>query len=85
MRGLLVGRGRDVRVVTNGQLLRALRERRGLSLRELGRLAAVDHAYLWRLENSVRIMPSDSVIVTLARILRASRDETDNLLNRRWR
>ena len=33
-----------------GFLIRFLREQRGLSLRELGRLAGVDHAYIHRLE-----------------------------------
>ena len=33
-----------------GSVLRALREKRGLSLRELGQLAEVDHAYIHRLE-----------------------------------
>ena len=45
-----------------GVLLRGLREDRDLSLRELAQEAAVDHAYIYRLETGDKEAPSDEVI-----------------------
>lgn len=72
-------------MTTPGALLRLLREQRGFSLRELGRLAGIDHAYIHRLEIGSKGAPSDPVIMKLARVLKADKSETDILLNRRWR
>jgi transcriptional regulator with XRE-family HTH domain len=63
-----------------GVLLSFLREQRGLSLRELGRLAEVDHAYIHRLETGGREAPSAEVIGKLAKPLQAGKRETDMLL-----
>ena len=52
-----------------GSVLRALREKRGLSLRELGQLAEVDHAYIHRLETGAKEAPSEEVLGKLARAL----------------
>ena len=62
-----------------GTVLRALREKRGLSLRELGQLAEVDHAYIHRLETGAKESPSDDVIGRLARALKAERREAQLL------
>jgi transcriptional regulator with XRE-family HTH domain len=63
-----------------GYLLRFLREERGLSLRELGRLAEVDHAYIHRLETGGKEAPSTDVIGKLSKALKAGKRETDMLL-----
>jgi HTH-type transcriptional regulator, competence development regulator len=63
-----------------GALLSFLREQRGLSLRELGRLAEVDHAYIHRLETGGKEAPSAEVIGKLAKSLQAGKRETDMLL-----
>ena len=51
-----------------GLCLKELRSRASLSLRELGKLAAVDHAYLHRLETGSKHHPSDEIIRRLHRI-----------------
>ncbi len=61
-----------------GSVLRALRERRGLSLRELGQLAEVDHAYIHRLETGAKESPSEDVLAKLTRALKA--EKRDNLI-----
>jgi hypothetical protein len=57
------------RPISFGALLRKRRQARGLTLRELGRLVEVDHAYLWRLEHGAKTAPSAVVIWNLARVL----------------
>lgn len=58
-----------------GSVLRALREKRGLSLRELGHLSEVDHAYIHRLETGAKESPSEEVLGKLARALKAEKRE----------
>lgn len=58
-----------------GPVLRVLREKRGLSLRELGQLAGVDHAYIHRLETGAKEAPSDEVLAKLTRALKAEKRE----------
>jgi HTH-type transcriptional regulator, competence development regulator len=58
-----------------GSVLRALREKRGLSLRELGQLSEVDHAYIHRLETGAKESPSEEVLGKLARALKAEKRE----------
>lgn len=58
-----------------GSVLRALREKRGLSLRELGQLAEVDHAYIYRLETGAKEAPSGEVLGKLSRALKADKRE----------
>lgn len=55
-----------------GAALRKLRERRTLSIRELGRLADIDHAYIYRLEQGEKTSPSPELIATLLSVLKAS-------------
>ena len=50
-----------------GLLLRHLREKRGLKLRELAQLANVDHAYVYRLEIGAKECPSGDVLSKLIR------------------
>jgi transcriptional regulator with XRE-family HTH domain len=62
-----------------GFLLRSLREQRGLSLRELARLAEVDHAYIYRLETGDKESPSPEVLAKLAKALKCGKREADML------
>ena len=45
-----------------GYALRKFREGRGLSLRELGTLCGIDHAYIHRLEKDEKTAPSPAAI-----------------------
>ena len=58
-----------------GFLLRVLREERGLRLREVGQLAEVDHAYIYRLETGAKESPSEEVLSRLIRALKAGKRE----------
>lgn len=62
-----------------GFLLRALRDERGLSLREAAQLADVDHAYVQRLETGAKAAPSDDVLSKLARALKAQKRDIEML------
>ena len=62
-----------------GVLLRSLRDKRKLSLREVAQLAGVDHAYIHRLETGAKESPSEQVLVKLTRTLRAGKREADML------
>jgi len=62
-----------------GVLLKKLRDDRGLSLRELGRLAEVDHAYIYRLETGDKEAPSEDALGKLTRALKPSKRESDML------
>src|SRR5271157_4604010 len=62
-----------------GLLLQSLREERGLSLRELGQLADIDHAYIYRLETGDKESPSEDTLSKLSRALKAGKRETDML------
>jgi len=62
-----------------GFLLQSLREERGLSLRELGQLAGIDHAHISRLETGDKEVPSDEVLSKLIRALKAGKREADML------
>jgi HTH-type transcriptional regulator, competence development regulator len=53
-----------------GSALRQFREERTLSLRELGTLSGVDHAYIHRLEANDKTAPSTDVLDRLARGLK---------------
>lgn len=52
--------------------LSRFREERNLSLRELGTLAGIDHAYIHRLETGEKISPSEDVLSALIRALKLS-------------
>jgi len=62
-----------------GFLLKALRERRDLSLRELAQLAGIDHAYIYRLETGDKESPSAEAVSKLIRALKPGRREADML------
>lgn len=52
-----------------GIWLKNLRDRRGLSLRDVAQRSEVDHAYIHRLETGAKEAPSEEVIERLARAL----------------
>jgi HTH-type transcriptional regulator, competence development regulator len=58
-----------------GILLARLRERRRLSLRELGIISGVDHAYIHRLESGEKGAPSEDVVDRLVRHLKVEERE----------
>jgi len=62
-----------------GAMLQFLRDRRGLSIRELARLAEIDHAYIYRLEVGDKESPSDDVQAKLIRALKGDRRDADIL------
>ena len=53
-----------------GVALKTLRERRTLSLREIGQLSSVDHAYVHRLESGEKTNPSSDLVEKLLRVLK---------------
>lgn len=62
-----------------GATLQFLREQRGLSLRELARIADIDHAYIYRLESGDKESPSEEALSKLGRGLKVDRREADIL------
>jgi transcriptional regulator with XRE-family HTH domain len=62
-----------------GFLLEELREKRGLSLRELAQLAGIDHAYIYRLESGDKESPSEEALTKLIRALKPERREAEML------
>lgn len=62
-----------------GALLRKMREQRDLSFRELGRIAELDHAYIYRLETGDKDDPSSEALGKLSRALKAGKRESDML------
>lgn len=58
-----------------GVVLRKLRERRELSLRDLGALAEVDHAYISKIERGDKEPPPDETFARLSRHLKAAQHE----------
>lgn len=55
--------------------MRALRERRELSLRDLGTLAGVDHAYISKIERGEKEPPPEDTFGRLVRYLKPSPHE----------
>lgn len=53
-----------------GYALKRFREDRNLSLRELGKLCDIDHAYIHRLEKDEKTAPSEDVIASFVRYLK---------------
>ncbi len=62
-----------------GFLLQRLREERRDSLRDVAKLAGVDHAYLYRLETGDKESPSDDVLSKLIKALKAEERESEML------
>lgn len=60
-----------------GTVLRRLREKRapGLSLRDVGQLCGVDHAYIHRLETGGKEAPSADTLSRLFRVLKPTKRE----------
>lgn len=58
-----------------GEALRVLRERRTLSVREMGKLAEIDHAYIHRLESGEKSNPSPEILSRLVKVLKANERE----------
>lgn len=58
-----------------GVALRKLRERRTLSLREMGQLCDVDHAYVHRLETGEKTSPSEELLGKLFKVLKPTERE----------
>lgn len=58
-----------------GKWLRNCRSERGISLRELGRIARANYSYIARLEHGGHAAPSRGMAIRLARALGASRVE----------
>lgn len=55
---------------TFGIILRRFREERQFTLRELGRLAEIDFAYIHRLETGEKEAPSEDILKRLIRVLK---------------
>ncbi len=55
-----------------GAALRKLRDRRTLSVREVGKLSDVDHAYVHRLETGEKTKPSPELVGRLLRALKTN-------------
>ena len=60
-----------------GIALKKLRERRTLSLREVGQLAAIDHAYVHRLESGEKASPTAELLGKLLKVLKPDGREAD--------
>lgn len=61
-------------MTTPGERLRALRTHAGLSLRELGKRAQIDHAYVARMEAEKAPAPAYWTVARIARVLGTSSD-----------
>ena len=59
-----------------GAALRRLRERRTLSVREVGKLSDIDHAYIHRLETGEKASPSLELVNRLLKVLKTGERET---------
>jgi HTH-type transcriptional regulator, competence development regulator len=55
-----------------GAALRKLRDRRTLSIREVGKLSDIDHAYIHRLETGEKTNPSPELVGKLLTVLKAN-------------
>ncbi|MCU1140107.1 MULTISPECIES: helix-turn-helix domain-containing protein [Stenotrophomonas] len=55
-----------------GVALKTLRERNGMSLREIGQRSSTDHAYIHRLETGEKTSPSNDLVAKLLAVLRPS-------------
>jgi HTH-type transcriptional regulator, competence development regulator len=53
-----------------GELLKRFREERQFTLRDLGKLSEVDHAYVYRLETGEKSTPSEDTIKALTKALK---------------
>jgi HTH-type transcriptional regulator, competence development regulator len=56
-----------------GMVIRRLREAKGLTLREVGQLSELDHAYIHRLETGEKEAPSEDALSRLFRALKPTK------------
>ena len=59
-----------------GGYIGRLRNEKGLSFRQLGQLADIDHAYIHRLEGGEKKDPSDDTVNSLIRVLSPGKRKT---------
>jgi transcriptional regulator with XRE-family HTH domain len=69
----------DLALTALGFLLQRLREARSDSLRDVAKLAEIDHAYYYRLETGDKESPSDEVLSKLIKALKAKEREAEML------
>ena len=60
-----------------GVALKTLREKRTLSLREVGELSNIDHAYVHRLETGEKANPSQDLVDKLLKVLKPNERDTN--------
>lgn len=60
-----------------GVALKTLREKRTLSLREVGELSKIDHAYVHRLETGEKANPSQDLVDKLLKVLKPNERDTN--------
>lgn len=68
-----------------GTMLRFLRERTRLKLREVSQLSEVDHAYIYRLETGEKDSPSEEILNKILKVLKPTdreRQMTELLVRR---
>ena len=56
-------------MLKTGEIIKAERKQRGLSLRELSKVADVSHSYLSQLENGKKDSPSIEIVYKLSKVL----------------
>jgi transcriptional regulator with XRE-family HTH domain len=69
----------DLALTGLGFLLQHLREERRDSLRDVAKLADIDHAYYYRLETGGKESPSDDVLAKIIKALKAGEREAEML------
>lgn len=69
--------GIDMQQTGLGVALKVLRDRRTLSLRELGQLSTVDHAYVHRLETGDKTNPTPELVSKLVKVLKPSERDAE--------
>jgi transcriptional regulator with XRE-family HTH domain len=62
-----------------GEMLKHLREARKFTLRDLGKLSGIDHAYVHRLETGKKDTPSDDTLKALIKALKLDSREASIL------
>jgi transcriptional regulator with XRE-family HTH domain len=80
----MTSRGRRQRPaeLTIGEVIRTIREARGLSQRDLAATARISQPYLAQLENGTRKRPAFDIVVKIARGLGMSLDELSERVSR---
>ena len=68
--------GSDTMFIGFGGYIGRLRNEKGLSFRQLGQLADIDHSYIHQLEGGVKKDPSDDIVNSLIRVLMPGKRKT---------